>query len=710
MFGRFSGARRKEKEQKDALSPRVAEMLEQARALLEAGRWPQAESLYRELIAESPGLARAHYNLGLVLEEMGRFGEAEQALRRATETAPEKAIPHNGLGEFLYRRGRPGEAAQCFHRAEALAPDNALHPCNLAAALNALGRHREAVRAALRAIRLQSDLPEAHNNHGIARAALGERALAEQAFRYALGLRPGFAACATNLLALLLEQDRVGEAEKVLGRLEAGLRELPGPRTMEAEIHRRRGREVEAEAILEPLARQGEERAVRALIDLYREQGRLEEALALREAHLRPGDAHHWLELARLRLHLMDGTGALAACEEALRLRPEDDEGEYLAGIVHGTLGSRERAEACYRSVLRRDPTHAAAWRQLAELAGGADEAAALLAGMEAGPPDGAGEAAIEIHFARGRLLSLCGEYEQAFREYQAGNRLKAGELGTEETEETLRFMERTMEVFDREFFRRHPHRGSGDERPVFVVGMPRSGSTLVERILSGHSAVAGRGERKALVAALRAWRFRARAQRPYPECLEGMDGEALAAIAADYLARMAGGGEPEPARLVDKMLFNFQYLGLVALLFPNARIVHCRRDPLDTCLSCYFQNFSEGNAFSYDLESLGRFYRAYRRLMEHWRQVLPLPLHEVDYEALTEHPEREARALIGFLGLEWEPGCLETGREGGAVVTASVHQVRRPIYRDARGRWRPYEPWLGPLLQALGDCGQRMR
>ncbi len=690
------------------LPPETESLLAEAQTLLESGALEEAVSTYRRLLEHHPTLARGHYNLGLARERLGELDTAEADLRKAVELAPDNAIPVNGLGEFLFRRSRYDEAAECFRRAGMLDPTQALYPCNLSAALNAVGRSRVGAQEAVRAIRLDSDLAEAHNNHGIARAALGEHALAEQAFRYALGLRPGFSECAANLLTLLLEQGRVGEAGRSLERLATEIRQHPGIRVLEAEILIRRGNEVAAEEILLQIVHPDRAGAVRCLFDLYREQGRHEEALALLEEYPRPGEPDYWLDLARLRLYLLDGEGALEACLKAGRLRPDNDQIEYLTGIVHGTLGQRQEAARLYHRILERTPGHAPALRQLVEMTRQRDQAVALLQAIGPCVPKDE-DHRIEHHFARGRLLDLCGEHEAAFREFQTANRLKFAQ-SDQGLDQTLEFMEKTMAVFDRDYFERHAPRGVDDERPVFIVGMPRSGSTLVERILSSHSRVAGRGERKALLASFRAWRSRTGCEAPYPECLEGMGAEALAEIARDYLSRMVTDRTPALLRITDKMLFNFQYLGLVALLFPRARVVHCRRDPLDTCLSCYFQHFSEGNEFSYDLAALGAFYRQYQRLMRHWSDTLPLPVHEVRYEALVEDPEGGARGLIEFLGLEWEPECLEIGRSGTTVATASVYQVRRPIYSVSCGRWRHYEPWLEPLIQALDDAGQRIR
>jgi hypothetical protein len=244
---------------------------------------------------------------------------------------------------------------------------------------------------------------------------------------------------------------------------------------------------------------------------------------------------------------------------------------------------------------------------------------------------------------------------------------------------------------------------GAVSDLPVFIVGMPRSGTTLIEQIVASHPDVTGAGELSAL-------RHVVDAHGMFPEWLAALSdgpGEAAARVleqlGRDYLARtvpLARGG----ARLVDKMPGNFALAGLIALMLPGARIIHTRRDAVDTCLSCYTKLFGGDQPFTYDQAELGRFYRAYERLMAHWRALLPPERFiEVDYEAVVDNVEYEARRLIEFLGLPWSDACLNFHQDRRVVRTASANQVRRPIYGTSRGRWRAYAAYLGPLLGALG-------
>ncbi len=230
---------------------------------------------------------------------------------------------------------------------------------------------------------------------------------------------------------------------------------------------------------------------------------------------------------------------------------------------------------------------------------------------------------------------------------------------------------------------------------------MMRSGTTLAEQILASHPQIHGAGELDTLGRLAGSLPRRLATQIPYPECVAHLDAATARAVAADYLEVLKQhGGAAE--RVVDKMPLNFLGLGLIATLLPRARIVHCRRDPMDTCLSCFFRDFTTSFTFKYDLRDLGLYYREYERLMAHWRRVLPLPIFELQYEELTAAPEAVSRRLVAFCGLDWDERCLRFHETERPVRTASTAQVRQPMYQSAVGRWRRYEKHLGPLMAAL--------
>ena len=301
----------------------------------------------------------------------------------------------------------------------------------------------------------------------------------------------------------------------------------------------------------------------------------------------------------------------------------------------------------------------------------------------------------IYLHFALGKVYADLGQHERSFSHLIEGNRLKRKQIVYDEAVELAR-LERTRALFTAEVMRKA--RGCGDPSrvPVFIVGMPRSGTTLVEQILAAHPMVYGAGELndfEAVVASLRG-SIAARS---------GLGREELHQIGIRYLQRLRATA-PSAERIIDKTLENFRYVGLIHLALPNARIVHVRRDPLDTCISCFSLLFMHNyQPFSYDLAELGRYYRAYAALMEYWREVLPSEqMLEVQYEELVVNFEPLARRIVAYCGLEWDAACLEFHKTKRPVWTASVIQVRQAIYRSSIGRWKAYEDMLRPLSEAL--------
>ncbi|HEY2589211.1 MAG TPA: sulfotransferase [Tepidisphaeraceae bacterium] len=309
-------------------------------------------------------------------------------------------------------------------------------------------------------------------------------------------------------------------------------------------------------------------------------------------------------------------------------------------------------------------------------------------------------QTASSLHFAAARLHEQMGRYDEAFGHATRANAPWANAFNVASWE---RLIAACIANFSPAALRNVKRATIPDPTPVFIVGMPRSGSTLVEQVLASHPQVFGGGE---LPWVYRLWR------RLYSrigmfhvsehEALARMSSQDADAVAAEYLGPLRA-LQPHAARIVDKNLSNFLHLGLIWALFPGARVIVCRRDPLDTCVSCYMTEFETVLPFTCSLPAIGHFYRQYERLMSHWRQVLDLPILEIEYEAMVRDLEGHARRLIGFLGLPWDERCLLFHRNRRRVDTASRAQVRRPIYTSSVERWRRYERWLGPLRESLG-------
>ncbi len=377
-------------------------------------------------------------------------------------------------------------------------------------------------------------------------------------------------------------------------------------------------------------------------------------------------------------------------------------------GNIYRLLGKMKEASECYSKVLAKDPSNAQARYNLSRTGksgekdkGSVDEIAAMLA-----QPDLTDAEKVPLHFSLGKIYDDLSDYGQAFHHFMEGNRLDQRQPGYDgAAHEAL--VQRIMAICGKEFFAKRRGMGSESQRPVFILGMPRSGTTLTEQILASHPSVYGGGERPDIPDIAARLHHVLKIPQTYPDCLPQADSLSLCKLAEEYLDQLPQAAAL--ARLVtDKLPPNFHHLGLIALLFPNARILHCRRNPLDTCLSCFFQFFSQVMPFSRDLSSLGRYYRAYVRLMDHWRKTLPLAVLDVDYEAMVADQEGMTRRILDFCGLEWNDACLRFFETERAVKTASVWQVRQPLYASSVERWKHYERFIGPLKESLGDLAPR--
>jgi len=302
------------------------------------------------------------------------------------------------------------------------------------------------------------------------------------------------------------------------------------------------------------------------------------------------------------------------------------------------------------------------------------------------------------LNFALAKAFNDCGHWDRAFDHYHRGNRLADVAF---DPAASLAYVKAMIDTFTPEMLAARSSFGRESSRPVFIVGMPRSGTTLVEQIVASHPQVTGAGE----LDDLRVLGFEvpslSKSPQPYPRCMADIDRQLATGLADRYLARLHA-IDPNARRVTDKMPQNFLYLGLIGMLLPEARVIHCRRHPLDVCLSCYFVNFTQRLSFAYDLNSLGVYYRHYEMLMDHWRRVRPAAMLEVDYEGLVADQEGVSRRLIEFCGLDWHPACLSFHKNRRPVETASSWQVRRPIYSGSVQRWKHYEKYLDPLKEAL--------
>ncbi len=423
----------------------------------------------------------------------------------------------------------------------------------------------------------------------------------------------------------------------------------------------------------------------------------------LKAIEVRPAffEAHNNLGDAFAKLHRHEE--AVACFHAALAIRPNLAEAHAGLGNELRTLGRLEESRLALAKAVELAPRRGDFHSSLAEsrryTAG--DPHLAAMAALAAGKEKLPDRDRLNLHFGLGKAYADIGEHEKAFRHLRDGNALKRSQTPYDESA-ALSMMARVRRVFTSGLIAQKAALGDPSSVPVFVVGMPRSGTTLVEQLLASHPKIAAAGERPYLIDALNRLQWSDRSGIPFPELTPSMGGKELREIAAGYLAALEP-ATPPVERITDKMPENFILAGLIHLVLPNARIVHARRNPLDTCFSCFSKLFAGGFDFVYDLAELGRYYRAYEALMDHWRRVLPPGVMlDVQYEELVADFGTQARRIVAFCGVEWDDRCLAFHETQRPVTTASAVQVRQPIYASSIGRWRPYAPMLRPLFEAL--------
>lgn len=437
-------------------------------------------------------------------------------------------------------------------------------------------------------------------------------------------------------------------------------------------------------------------------VNAYQE-GRLAAAqdFFARAARVNPGAPEYQNSLGNAFHANGEFTPAIAAYERAISLKPDYAQAYHNLGIVLKRQGHFEQAVSHFERSLELDHHNASARRNLNLMGGAAaDDAQLEQARRELERPGLSEDEQMHLNFALGKILDDRGEYRCAFEHYERANALRRRSVEYDEARYS-QLVAGIVATFSAQFISVSGLRGNPSDKPVFILGMPRSGTTLVEHILSSHPKVFGAGELEKLGQLAQQMPARIKTLKSFPECMADLGQGPASAIAKDYLAHLDGHSR-EASRVTDKAPNNFLYIGLIRLLFPRAHIVHCTRHRLDTCLSNFFQYYHKGNPFSYDLGELARYYRHYERLMAHWHTQCAGDILDVHYEEMVRDQEAVSRRIVDFVGLDWDDACLTFHKNTRAVSTASSWQVRQPIYTTSVDRAKHYEEFLAPLLDAF--------
>lgn len=501
--------------------------------------------------------------------------------------------------------------------------------------------------------------------------------VAEAALRARLKLRPAEVAAIRMLAEVASRIGRYGDAEKLLRRALELTPDFAAARQNLAFILHRQGRSDDALAELDRLAADD------------------------------PGGLGHRVLRAAVLVRRGEYEAAIALYEQVLAAQPAQPQAWMSLGHALKTVGRQPGSIAAYRRAIALDPTLGEAWWSLANLKtvsfDDADIAAMQAALARPGLPD---DARLHLDFALGKALEDARDYAGSFRHYATGNALRRSQIAYAAAE-TGADVEAMRALYTPELLAGRAGQGCTAPDPIFIVGLPRSGSTLIEQILASHSAVEGTSELSDLLAVARTLGARAgsEAHPDFAASVRAAGAAQLRALGQDYLDRTRIQRKTGRPLFVDKMPNNFVHTGLIALILPNAKIIDARRHPLGCCLSGFKQHFARGQAFTYDLGEVGAYWRDYARLMAHFDDVLPGHVYRVLYETMVADPETEIRALLAYCGLEFEPACLDFHKTERPVRTASSEQVRQPLYASGVDHWQHYAEWLGPMRASLGSA-----
>lgn len=678
--------------------------LQTALALQQRGQFADAIKLYDQVLLFSPDDFDAMHLKGLALYQLGRAEEAVKQLTKAIQKKPSVAQAYNNRGLAFQALAKRDDALSDFSKAIQLKRDYAEALYNQGNVLREMGRLNEAGDAYAKALALNPTIPEFHNGIGVLQKDRKDWQGALRNFDKALSLRPAYLDALVNRANALRELGSLAEALETFNR---ALKINPA----HAEACSNRG-------------------------NVLQQLGRYQEALASfeRAVSLKPGYAEAYFNRGSALKELLQFQEALATYDLAISLRPDYAEAYISRGAVLRELGRLEDAIESYRKAQALAPNHIGALLGLARIdaeMGDFNEAERKYQQARSLDPDDVHsligiadvrkfdatdplvpvfEVSLErkdlkpeerglLHHAFAKIRNDHGRYDDAFTNYALSKKYLNSRF---DMARHLASYEMMADVFTPSFFAERAGFGNTDERPVFIVGMPRSGTTLAEQIIASHHQAEGLGELTILPELMT--RLGGGLQKPaqFREAVLGLTASEANRLAEEYLA-VYKGHDGRILRFVDKRPHNYEWLGMIALLFPRAHIIHCQRDPLDNCVSMFMQNFNATHGYNQDLETLGKYYLSYRHLMRHWEGVLPMPVHEYVYETVVGNLEDQVRFLISFLGLDWDPACLNYYENDRRVNTPSRWQVRQPLYDKSVGRWRRYESHLEPLKAALG-------
>ena len=644
--------------------------LQQGMSLFQSGQLLEAERLFKSILARDPKNVSALQLLGIIVFQMGRSQEGEKLLRKAIGIKPGIAGLHYNLGKMLDEQGKLDEAVNAFRKAVRLEAKNEWIYNDLGTVLVKLGKLGEAETTLRASLEINQSNTTSLSNLGLVLWQSNRLDEAVEMLERSIEIDPGYVDALSNLGAIYLDKRETEKAEEYLRQAVA-----IEPQNVD---------------VLNNLAC--------TMLDM----GNQDEAITLarKATEFNPKTAEAFLNLGRVLFNVGDENGAVVAYRRALEIRPGFFDVLKNLGKALINQGRFDQAKECYHEALKIKP----------------HDPGVLVMLMRIDPPDVLGGEVMELErlyrnqgisdedkrlvaFQLASVFEKDAQYDKAFDYLNGGNGLKRRSFKYQLEGDRV-FFRKIKEVFSEAFFQEHAGCGIEDRTPIFILGMPRSGTTVTEQILASHPQVFGAGELNYLKRLL-IDRCDTNEYQRFPDIAAKFSDDGFRQLGIEYISGLKSQCD-STERVTDKMPHNFLHVGMIRLMLPNAKVIHCRRDPMDNCLSIFKKDFKALHNYSYDQSELGGYYRLYQDLMEHWHKVLPGFMLDFQYEELVADQEKMTRRLLEFCELPWDENCLQFHKVNRTVRTASRTQVRKKIYNDSVQLWRRYEKHLKPLLDAL--------
>jgi tetratricopeptide (TPR) repeat protein len=674
--------------------------------------------------------ALLYYNMGISLDYIGRREEAVQILQTAVEKDPgnnqisnylngilDNTLQNNKAGSVqidaqealqrgisFHQTGQLDEAIQWYRKVLDIQPKNIAAFCNIGVVLQSQGKLSEAIVSYKKAISIKPDYASAYSNLGYALQEQGELEEAVSSYKKAISINPDYADAYSNLGNTLKEQ---GKLEEAVSSYKKAISIKPDY----ADAYSNLGNALKEQGKLEE-AVSSYKKAISIKPDYaevyynlghaLKEQGRLEEAVSSykKTISINPSLAEAYYNLGNILQDQEKSEEAVASYKKAISINPDYADAYSNLGNTLKNQGKLEEAVSSYKKAIAIKPDLAEAYYNLSTTKEFSDVSETQVM-KDILKSAGTNNDKIFLNFALGKAMSDINNDSEAFKYFIAGNRLKRADL-VFDILDAAKTAKKFQKTFNKSFFESRKGFGCKDKTPIFILGMPRSGSTLIEQILSSHPDVYGAGELSFIEHNI-LQKMSSNSVKMIPHTVSRFTSNDVSELCNKYIKQIRE-IEPKTKFIIDKMPDNYFYIGVIKLILPNAKIIHSVRSPEDTCLSIFRAKFTETHNYAYELSELGQYYRMYSELMAHWHDTFPGTIYDVHYEKLTVSQEDETRKLLDFCELNWNDKCLSFHKTVRNVKTASNYQVRQPMYTNSVNGWKRFEKQLQPLIESLGD------